>query len=122
MEEMDDLLEIQKVTGIQIPVKSGTPWKKHETKREKDKIKEKKLLNQMGARRKVSKTVGGDSKRQGSNISSRKQTKSIQGSTIRAGDGRPRSKAGDGRGERRTDQERRDSFARVIARQERLEK
>jgi hypothetical protein len=45
---MDDLLEIQKVTGVEIPVKSGTPWKKHETKREKDKIKEKKLLNQMG--------------------------------------------------------------------------
>jgi ATP-dependent RNA helicase RhlE len=113
VEEMDDLLEIQKVTGIEIPVKSGTPWKKHETKREKEKIKEKKLLNQMGARRKGSKTVGGDSKKQWGSSGSRKQTESIQGSTTRAGDGR---------GKRRTDQERRESFARVIARQETLKK
>jgi ATP-dependent RNA helicase RhlE len=100
MEEMDDLLEIQKVTGIEIPVKSGTPWKKHETQREKDKIKEQKQLNQMGARRGGSKTVGGDSKKS-SNSSRTKQKESIQGSTTRAG-ARPRSKAG-GRAERETD-------------------
>jgi ATP-dependent RNA helicase RhlE len=46
MEEMDDLLEIQKVTGVKIPVTSGIPWKKHETKLEKDKMKESKLKQQ----------------------------------------------------------------------------
>jgi ATP-dependent RNA helicase RhlE len=111
VEEMDDLLEIQKVTGIKMPVKSGTPWSKHETKLDKIKMKEKKL-NQMGARRKGS-NYSGDSKQWGD--SNRKQEGSKQGSTKRSV-ARPRSVSGDGRGERerRTDQERRDAFARVV--------
>jgi ATP-dependent RNA helicase RhlE len=38
MEEMDDLLEIQKVTGVQIPVVSGDPWSRQEAKRIESKI------------------------------------------------------------------------------------
>jgi ATP-dependent RNA helicase RhlE len=50
MEEMDDLLEIQKVTGVQIPVVSGDPWSRQEAKREKDRIKDNKK-NQQKTRR-----------------------------------------------------------------------
>ena len=53
MEEMEDLLEIQRVTGVKIPVTSGVQWTKHEFKREMDKIKEnkKKQQNQRTRRR-----------------------------------------------------------------------
>eukprot|EP00978_Attheya_sp_CCMP212_P015277 scaffold39379_cov44-Attheya_sp.AAC.2 len=57
MEEMDDLLDIQKVTGLKIPVVSGTPWSKHETKREKDKMKSNKLNEQQKRRERSN---GGD--------------------------------------------------------------
>jgi len=43
---MDDLNDIQSVTGLEIPVVSGTPWTKHDTKQAKDKIKANKLDQQ----------------------------------------------------------------------------
>lgn len=46
VEEMEDLVDIQKVTGLKIPVASGTPWNMQDTKREKDKIKKNKQANQ----------------------------------------------------------------------------
>jgi ATP-dependent RNA helicase RhlE len=46
MEEMDDLLAIQKVTGVKIPVVSGTPWSKSDTKYAKDSIKNAKQVQQ----------------------------------------------------------------------------
>lgn len=46
MEEMDDLLAIQKVTGTVIPVVSGTPWSQTESRRAKDSIKQTKQTNQ----------------------------------------------------------------------------
>lgn len=46
VEEMDDLNDIQIVTGLEIPVVSGTPWNKHETKQAKDKIKANKVVQQ----------------------------------------------------------------------------
>jgi len=46
VEEMDDLNDIQSVTGLEIPVVSGTPWTKHDTKQAKDKIKANKLDQQ----------------------------------------------------------------------------
>jgi hypothetical protein len=102
MEEMDDLLEIQKVTGINIPVKSGTPWKKHETKLEKDKIKAKKLDAQKarGSRGKSTGREGSFSKKR-SNNNPNNQRESKKGGTIRAGAGRPRTGV---RGEPRSDQ------------------
>lgn len=45
MEEMDDLMEIQKVTGVTIPVVSGNPWSKTEARRAKNFIKENKQKN-----------------------------------------------------------------------------
>jgi len=55
MEEMDDLSDIQEVMGGAIPVVSGTPWKKHETRFAKEKIKESKA-NQQKARSKATST------------------------------------------------------------------
>jgi ATP-dependent RNA helicase RhlE len=46
MEEMEDLIDIQKVMGMKIPVVSGIAWKKHETKAELQNIKDNKLKNQ----------------------------------------------------------------------------
>jgi len=46
VEEMDDLNDIQSVTGLKIPVVSGTPWTKHDTKQAKDNIKANKLDQQ----------------------------------------------------------------------------
>jgi ATP-dependent RNA helicase RhlE len=46
MEEMDELLDIQKVMGMKIPVKSGTPWSKQDSKAEMQRIKDNKLKNQ----------------------------------------------------------------------------
>lgn len=45
MEEMDDLLAIEKVTGVTIPVVSGSPWSKTEARRAKNFIKENKQNN-----------------------------------------------------------------------------
>eukprot|EP00558_Chaetoceros_sp_UNC1202_P006268 CAMPEP_0197240914 /NCGR_PEP_ID=MMETSP1429-20130617/7095_1 /TAXON_ID=49237 /ORGANISM="Chaetoceros sp., Strain UNC1202" /LENGTH=242 /DNA_ID=CAMNT_0042700653 /DNA_START=52 /DNA_END=780 /DNA_ORIENTATION=+ len=50
VEEMEDLVDIQKVTGLKIPVASGTPWNMDDTKREKDKIKKNKQANQIQQR------------------------------------------------------------------------
>lgn len=44
MEEMEDLVGIQKLIGIDIPIASGTPWTKHEMNREKDRIKANKAI------------------------------------------------------------------------------
>lgn len=46
VEEMDDLMDIQKVTGLKIPVVSGTPWDRGDTKKEKERIKKNKIENQ----------------------------------------------------------------------------
>ena len=46
MEEMDDLLAIQKVTGLTIPVVSGSPWSKTEARPAKNSINENKQKNQ----------------------------------------------------------------------------
>ena len=45
MEEMDDLLAIEKVTGVSIPVVSGSPWSQTEARRAKNFIKENKQNN-----------------------------------------------------------------------------
>ena len=45
MEEMDDLVAIQKVTGHTIPVVSGSPWSKAEARLAKNTIKETKMNN-----------------------------------------------------------------------------
>jgi len=67
VEEMDDLIDIQKVTGLKIPVASGDPWSSHDTKREKDKIKTKKIIEKRRQRENV------NSKKQGGSRSSAKQ-------------------------------------------------
>lgn len=54
MEEMDDLLAIQKVTGHKIPVKSGSVWSRTESNQAKTTIKNK--LNDQRAARKASKS------------------------------------------------------------------
>jgi ATP-dependent RNA helicase RhlE len=46
MEEMDDLVAIQKVTGLTIPVVSGSPWSKTEARPAKNSINENKQENQ----------------------------------------------------------------------------
>ena len=51
MEEMDDLSDIEKVMGVVIPVVSGIPWRKHETKLEKERIKETKAIQQKARRK-----------------------------------------------------------------------
>ena len=55
MEEMEDLMDIQKVMGMKIPIKSGTAWSKQECKAALNKNKERKLENQrkMRGERKV---------------------------------------------------------------------
>ena len=73
MEEMEDLFDIQKVMGVKIPVVSGTPWKKHETKAELQNIKDNKLKNQQKLRgerkvpfeRKPKKKIQSSDKQQG---------------------------------------------------------
>jgi len=55
MEEMDDLLDIEKVMGVKIPVASGEPWSKDDTRQEKLKIKENKELNKKKQREQRSK-------------------------------------------------------------------
>lgn len=49
MEEMDDLMEIQKVTGMTINCVSGSPWSRTDSRNAKNKIKENKQ-NNMNAR------------------------------------------------------------------------
>lgn len=67
VEEMEDLIDIQKVTGLVIPVASGNPWNTHDTKREKEKIKVKKIIEQRRQKENV------NAKKQGGNRSSAKQ-------------------------------------------------
>mmetsp|Transcript_51143 Transcript_51143/g.59758 ORF Transcript_51143/g.59758 Transcript_51143/m.59758 type:complete len:252 (+) Transcript_51143:1-756(+) len=50
MEEMEDLRDIQKVIKVSIPVVSGTPWGKEESRREMENIKERKLANELAQR------------------------------------------------------------------------
>ena len=52
MEELDDLAAIQKVVGIEIPVASGNPWSRRDSKRELDRIKKRKQENQKAYRKK----------------------------------------------------------------------
>ena len=61
--QMDDLLDIQKVTGLKIPVVSGDPWSKHETKREKEVIKTKQIIEQRRRRDSVNRKRQGGGKR-----------------------------------------------------------
>jgi superfamily II DNA/RNA helicase len=97
VEEMDDLFGIQKVMGVKIPVVSGSPWGKNESRVEKERIKENKL-NEQKKRRESSKTVGRDNKKQ---INSYIKVKTNHD--------RPGSKADDGE-QRRSDGEIRDDF------------
>ena len=52
MEEMDDLAAIQKVVGIEIPVASGNPWSRRDSKHALDRIKKRKQENQKAYRKK----------------------------------------------------------------------
>ena len=52
MEEMDDLAAIQKVVGIEIPVASGNPWSRRDSKQALDRIKKRKQENQKAYRKK----------------------------------------------------------------------
>ena len=52
MEEMDDLAAIQKVVGIEIPVASGNPWSRRDSKQALDRIKKRKQENQKEYRKK----------------------------------------------------------------------
>jgi len=51
MEDMEDLVGIQKLIGIDIPIASGTPWTMHEMKREKDRVKANKAIQERKRRR-----------------------------------------------------------------------
>jgi ATP-dependent RNA helicase RhlE len=52
VEEMKHLLDIQKMTGLNISVASGTPWNIQGTKQEKEKVKKNKRGVKRGAGRK----------------------------------------------------------------------
>jgi len=59
MEDMDDLLGIQKLIGLDIPVASGTPWTKHEMNREKESIKANKHIQERRQRENSKQRGGG---------------------------------------------------------------
>lgn len=50
VEEMEDLIAIQRVTGVKIPVASGEPWSIRDSKDIKAKLNEKKRLDQQKQR------------------------------------------------------------------------
>jgi superfamily II DNA/RNA helicase len=115
VEEMDDLFGIQKVTGVKIPVVSGSPWGKNESRVEKERIKENKL-NEQKKRRESSKMVGRDSKKQINSYIKVKTSRDRPGSKAdnserRRSDGeirddfRPTRKVVGGGSKRRSDQE-----------------
>jgi len=60
MEDMEDLMGIQKLIGLDIPVASGTPWTRSEMNREKDRIKANKHIEQ---RRRNNNRGGGGQRR-----------------------------------------------------------
>lgn len=61
VEEMDDLNDIQKMMGVNIPVVSGSAWKSHETKQAKEKMKDNKNKQEQLRRESMNrKKQGGD--------------------------------------------------------------